>query len=539
MVDSGKAIRELLIASSSVTSLLQTDQNSNAAIYVGNDFPEHFDPKNGPAILISRRGGHAHPEIPTLSDSRVQVKVAAGVEKYLLAFQVYQAVYSVLHGLTQTGLDSGNTLINRIIETTAPQEMTDPDTGWCYVSAFYQVLASDTTGQSASGGKYIAPLSVIVLADYLPGATWGAKVQAADTQLGSYAGEIWVTTAAGTGPLAADVTLSANRKLRFFGSFNLGAYRILVPAGINNVEIEGGGPWGSQLSYSGTDYAIRVGDSTANTAYTVIKDIAVSAGSSALGGYYIQQHQHLHMVRPRFLGAGSTATQTGIYLDGNGSAWAFSAYAKIDHPDIVNFGSGYGIYITGPAQAGNNSNVIIAGDVVGNGSKGVGIYVEGDSNCIVGTDIEAVVIGVDIAGHYNEMPNVRLESISSYYFQFEVGASNNTAWTTTRPSFVTVNDLAGSNSGNSVHASGSFVEQITGSGNVKYLFKTDDSGTPSTVASIDHTGLLTLANTMVSATHTPSSSSDTGVAGQWAWDANFIYICVLANTWKRVAISTW
>lgn len=42
-----------------------------------------------------------------------------------------------------------------------------------------------------------------------------------------------------------------------------------------------------------------------------------------------------------------------------------------------------------------------------------------------------------------------------------------------------------------------------------------------------------------SATHTPSSAADTGITGQIAWDASFIYICTATNTWKRVAISTW
>lgn len=38
---------------------------------------------------------------------------------------------------------------------------------------------------------------------------------------------------------------------------------------------------------------------------------------------------------------------------------------------------------------------------------------------------------------------------------------------------------------------------------------------------------------------TPSSASDTGVAGTITRDANYIYICVATDTWKRVAISTW
>lgn len=37
----------------------------------------------------------------------------------------------------------------------------------------------------------------------------------------------------------------------------------------------------------------------------------------------------------------------------------------------------------------------------------------------------------------------------------------------------------------------------------------------------------------------PASASATGVAGQIAYDADYLYICVATNTWKRVALSTW
>lgn len=40
-------------------------------------------------------------------------------------------------------------------------------------------------------------------------------------------------------------------------------------------------------------------------------------------------------------------------------------------------------------------------------------------------------------------------------------------------------------------------------------------------------------------TATPASATAAGTAGQIAWDANFIYVCIAPNTWKRTAISTW
>jgi hypothetical protein len=38
---------------------------------------------------------------------------------------------------------------------------------------------------------------------------------------------------------------------------------------------------------------------------------------------------------------------------------------------------------------------------------------------------------------------------------------------------------------------------------------------------------------------TPASATDTGVAGEICWDANYVYVCTATNTWKRSAISTW
>ena len=38
---------------------------------------------------------------------------------------------------------------------------------------------------------------------------------------------------------------------------------------------------------------------------------------------------------------------------------------------------------------------------------------------------------------------------------------------------------------------------------------------------------------------TPASATATGTQGQVCWDANYIYVCVAANSWKRAAIAAW
>lgn len=87
----------------------------------------------------------------------------------------------------------------------------------------------------------------------------------------------------------------------------------------------------------------------------------------------------------------------------------------------------------------------------------------------------------------------------------------------------------------------------TGTGLSQILLQTPDLGSTGTTdngyttrAIIDNNGLAIAANHInVSTAKTPSSASDTGTAGDIAWDTSFIYVCTATNTWKRVAIATW
>lgn len=56
---------------------------------------------------------------------------------------------------------------------------------------------------------------------------------------------------------------------------------------------------------------------------------------------------------------------------------------------------------------------------------------------------------------------------------------------------------------------------------------------PYSYAIRDANGIVELA------TMTPTTSSGTGIVGQMAYDASYVYVCTAANTWKRVAITTW
>jgi hypothetical protein len=40
-------------------------------------------------------------------------------------------------------------------------------------------------------------------------------------------------------------------------------------------------------------------------------------------------------------------------------------------------------------------------------------------------------------------------------------------------------------------------------------------------------------------TRTITNSNDTGEEGEICWDANYLYVCVGTDTWKRTALTTW
>lgn len=56
---------------------------------------------------------------------------------------------------------------------------------------------------------------------------------------------------------------------------------------------------------------------------------------------------------------------------------------------------------------------------------------------------------------------------------------------------------------------------------------------------INNDGSARFTGTINIGSNAPASASASGTAGDITWDANYIYVCVANNTWKRVAIATW
>lgn len=60
-------------------------------------------------------------------------------------------------------------------------------------------------------------------------------------------------------------------------------------------------------------------------------------------------------------------------------------------------------------------------------------------------------------------------------------------------------------------------------------------GTTAPTAALDSAGDTYRQRTA----RTPSSATAAGNAGDICWDANYVYVCVATNTWKRSALATW
>jgi heme/copper-type cytochrome/quinol oxidase subunit 1 len=66
------------------------------------------------------------------------------------------------------------------------------------------------------------------------------------------------------------------------------------------------------------------------------------------------------------------------------------------------------------------------------------------------------------------------------------------------------------------------------------IFDKDDKSVATRLS--DHDASLLTKLTLVAV---PTSSTSTGLTGQIAVDANYIYMCTSTNTWKRTPLTTW
>jgi hypothetical protein len=84
---------------------------------------------------------------------------------------------------------------------------------------------------------------------------------------------------------------------------------------------------------------------------------------------------------------------------------------------------------------------------------------------------------------------------------------------------------------------GDFTIQMNHSAAPVFTINATDTILDTTLSVLDDT---TLASELYLPSPTvPPASTSPGVKGQISWDANYIYICIAANTWKRTALTSW
>jgi hypothetical protein len=85
-----------------------------------------------------------------------------------------------------------------------------------------------------------------------------------------------------------------------------------------------------------------------------------------------------------------------------------------------------------------------------------------------------------------------------------------------------------------IYADGTFVNWMGGGLKIGGTAGSTDQPADSTVP-LD----VEAAKIRVRSSHTPASSSEACAQGTIAWDADYIYVCIATDTWKRTALSTW
>lgn len=182
--------------------------------------------------------------------------------------------------------------------------------------------------------------------------------------------------------------------------------------------------------------------------------------------------------------------------------------------------------------------ITAAGAFFGTGAGGATPTVKATTatnNFIVQDLTDTILLIVDEAG------NVGIGTTTpDALFQIEGGSSSNQ---------LRISDISTEHYKIGRGVSGFLDFQGTQVGFTGYDFKSDDNSSLLTIIDNGNVGIGTSTPTALldvqsdiirlRTPKTPASASATGNAGDICWDANYIYICIAANTWERTAISTW
>lgn len=254
--------------------------------------------------------------------------------------------------------------------------------------------AGDNTWTGTNSFKSI---NSVRYADQFPGADWGAKVNAADADLGSTAGEIWVNQNAGLSN-ATPVVISANHILRFAQG---GTYNTSAGITLNTYSsMIGGGVQATRINYTGTGVAIDA------TGGNTIRHIFLNLGASTTDGFKLRGSEVTlndywvqgggNLTKLVHVAAYDGTTLSGTIRVMNGKAYDYTGTALyVDHVTDVTLNN-----LSNYAAAANTT---ATGMIVDTGVSGLYVSNVGvNSNALGGLLVKNATGGV---GSYNQYPN--------------------------------------------------------------------------------------------------------------------------------------
>lgn len=135
MKDGCVLMRAMLLADSTFFAAL-----GSGKVFVGV-LPAGHDTKTANYVTIEAQGGNPHPEILDRLDQHVQIRVWGKVDGHSEVRALYLALRTMAHGAQQKRIGSDG-IISCCLEVVSGQDVTDPDTGWATMVAFYNVISS-------------------------------------------------------------------------------------------------------------------------------------------------------------------------------------------------------------------------------------------------------------------------------------------------------------------------------------------------------------------------------------------------------------
>jgi hypothetical protein len=372
-------------------------------------------------------------------------------------------------------------------------------------------------------------------------------------------------------PGAYQVAISTNGTGKLFidanGNVGVGASSPQHPVHIDGTS--GAVQFRAGVTYAGTgldikatensDVTIDVNDSTKTVARALIFS---QAGAERMrldssGGF-------------RFKGAGTAGVTQAVSFNGS---------APVDSLVILSDGK-VGLGTSSPGTFAGSCDLAIArtgGSRIGIESTGRFYYIAGDSGSDrleIGrrissntTDSPGIVLNATgNVGVGTTSPSTGLDLVSSTIPNFYIG--NTKADATTKFASIAAQQYAsatepegfgliggeGSSTANNLHIGGWFGEVNAANVIAFHTAANTTTRSGSERARIDSSGRLLVGTfsqsggsllqvndnrIRIATAKTPASATDTGVAGEICWDANYVYVCTATNTWKRTAISTW